>query len=125
MKTIKFRAWGGSGVKHFVHFSLLSQQDDYVVGELEDGQMGRPCMDKDEIDEVMQFTGLLDKNGKEIYEGDILKIPNSGRSEVKWNYGEWNVEDFSHNAGSNNIYNFLESEIEVIGDIYSTPELLS
>lgn len=70
---------------------------------------------------IMQYTGLKDKNGKEIYEGDIVDTEN-GIYEVLW-YGEGACFRF-HILGS------LESplnydDIKVIGNIYENPELLA
>ena len=91
-----------------------------------DGTFGFP---EDEIYTVMQFTGLLDKNGKEIYEGDVVKDEYSTREIV-----------FHMPDGVNNIYGFTQREIsydgwiglnrvendfEIIGNIYENSDLLS
>jgi len=76
---------------------------------------------------LMQYTGLKDKNGKEIYEGDIVKS-DTGQGAVEWMYSGW----YAHGAGENkdeNIFlwalnNQLGNELEVIGNIYENPELL-
>ena len=75
--------------------------------------------------ELMQFTGLHDKNGKEIWEGDRIKDNVNGLIwEVFWNeakgqwFARWDyVEDPLFNRP-------LDKRIEVIGNIYSNPELL-
>lgn len=69
--------------------------------------------------EIMQFTGLKDKDGKEIYEGDIIKGSAPYPKEVKWighfNYAGWNI-----GAGHDGRMHY-----EIIGNIYEHPELLS
>ena len=84
--------------------------------------------------ELMQFTGLLDKNKKEIYEGDVvnyeIKLPKEilyKKGIVKWDedwasfaiYDKIN-DNFAQESDWVKIYN----SIEVIGNIYDNPELL-
>ena len=83
---------------------------------------------------LMQFTGLLDKNGKEIYEGDILKSELGKISEVQWvnenigvNGGEYGIGYVGWIAdfyGDKSDCGLNEWNIEVIGNIYENPELL-
>lgn len=81
---------------------------------------------------IMQYTGLKDKNGKEIYEGDIVISANNSTHEIK--FGEWEIRmdegeningiGFSFSGGEP----FAESvgkPYEIIGNIYETPELLT
>lgn len=67
---------------------------------------------------LMQFTGLKDKNGKEIYEGDILKNTFGELNEVRW----WDGTFVLGRDGINILNQF--TDIEVIGNIWEHPELL-
>jgi hypothetical protein len=75
--------------------------------------------------EMMQFTGLRDKNGKEIFDGDIVKIDwkdsryNPVISVVKWDEQEA-AFDFGGGTASE-----VSWSHEVIGNIYESPELLT
>ena len=69
----------------------------------------------------MQFTGLLDKNGKEIYEGDILKW-NDEVSQVMWRLYD---SMFEIEKIFNGFSERVTSDYEIIGNIYENPELLT
>lgn len=83
----------------------------------------------DPEDVLMQFTGLLDKSGKEIYEGDIVQAkhrngkPYLSPATVRWLNNEACFTACYHpDPGT---FSLLESNIEVIGNLYSNPELVS
>ena len=126
-RQLKFRFWGD--------FGELNEETDTCKKEMLYGDKfcffdHAPINDlfADKRFEVMQFTGLVDKNGKEVYEGDIV-IHDSEKIVVS--YGIQSVDAFE-GAGFN-LWSFygeklggfrLQSEIEIIGNIYEHPELL-
>ena len=67
---------------------------------------------------LMQFTGLLDKNGKECFEGDIVKNHNGYLKTIEWEDGGFVIK------GKTKTDFDCGDTIEVIGNIYETPELL-
>lgn len=82
---------------------------------------------------IMQYTGLKDKNGKEIYEGDILNSMNDNPEYDIWTYKDhknlivkWSEMYASFNGLPDYDYNSVYSfeHIEIIGNIYENPELL-
>lgn len=76
--------------------------------------------------EIMQYTGLTDKNGKEIYEGDIVNV--DGRNDP--HFCEFVQKDsggrFQFTHPKKGVWScFPKPKIEIIGNIYENPNLLS
>lgn len=129
MREIKFRAWDN------VNKIMINA---IFVGLGKVYGMTKTFKPSKELEDVilMQYTGLKDKNGKEIYEGDIVPIviEDLGRSIktvngiVKFKRGQWNIEyfhPFQKEMYICNLYRLLKRrEKEVLGNIYENPELL-
>lgn len=76
-------------------------------------------------DTVGQYTGLHDKNGKEIYEGDIVKIKyrDEDIGKVIYEHNGFSIDVTNMNKNYGRV-SFVNNFIEVIGNIYDNPELL-
>lgn len=138
MREIRFRAWdkinklmSPVGRVDFGKSALIYQP----LGMTEDGDVEWDGADiaLDNL-ELMQFTGLLDKNGKEIYEGDIVRseygvgydtkmYPSFTNGTHRVNIFEVKFEDCSYNLSKPHDGNF-DKEFEIIGNIYENPELI-
>lgn len=112
MRDIKFRAWHR-------HDGMQTPWLEIIDGGACQAMTGKP-------DEIMQFTGLKDKNGAEIYEGDLIELfeNKKGCAEVVFlnDYvGGWNLA-FKNEFASLGARN--QQDLEVIGNIHENPELL-
>jgi len=129
MREIKFRVWDpnldNGRMLYFDNFEEIVDWQDWDEWKLENSPMRNV--------DYMQFTGLLDKNGKEIYEGDIVKCTDgddevsefnsdTGIGVVEWleKWGFWNISVIENGLGDIlNVY-----DVEVIGNIHENPELV-
>lgn len=123
MRELKFRVWDKLGER----FTTCDEgyQGHYVLslkGEfhnLQNGSGGKEYI-------VQQYTGLKDKNGKEIYEGDIFK-----GGDYKWDAVRFEDGQFEVNLMGARVFSLHElccdydsERPEVIGNIFENPELL-
>lgn len=121
MRPPKYRAWDGKQMWYSSDYSLFRDFAEHHIDAIH-GQEPKK-------DILMQFTDLLDKNGKEIWEGDIIsnywRIKN-GKSPyvVKWAGARF--DPFYKILDDRDNYLLIDAlrNYEVLGDIYSTPELL-
>ena len=77
--------------------------------------------------ELMQYTGLKDRNGKEIYEGDIVNYNKEGFHNGLNGFVEWFGSGFyiAKHIPLFSIVEKFKTDIEIIGNIYQNPEILS
>ncbi len=113
MREIKFRCW---------NFENEQWETDFVVFPDGEGAGYTHCCKLSFEYLINQFTGLLDKNGIEIYEGDIIDIPGS------YNHGGLNLVEFEEQGGLSCAYILgypaVLSKGHIVGNKYENPELL-
>jgi uncharacterized phage protein (TIGR01671 family) len=139
MREYKFRALDKN--KNWVYGFLTIGMDSFFIEERHDisPTMLDPCGDtvvtRDEIDPktIGEYTGLKDKNGKEIFEGDIVSVEDFEYCMITFPSSESQVEQkrgaygFTVKTVFNSVFiPFCTShfDIEIIGNIHENPELL-
>lgn len=129
MREIKFRVWDKETKRLFVlgdgHDTFMFLPSGASYYNLQNGSGG------DDYD-LMQFTGLNDKTGKEIFEGDIctgMFYPGKSSSQLTYSVefldGGFQFINIHDSTDGHWFSEFLHDSIEVIGNIYETPELLT
>lgn len=138
MREIKFRAWDGANM----HENVSPWRHDFVISNTwhrcekssgtgifgSGGNYAEMLVPAVRFTELMQFTGLKDKNGKEICEGDIVRFKTYGDEK---HFGEIALEvKISTDYGARpympvwGYFNWVSRESEIIGNIYENPELI-
>ena len=123
MKEIKFRAWNENERK-WSYFDLRG----LLIGDKEITEAHLRLVHR------TQFTGLLDKDRKEIYDGDIVDCMaakagkyRNATGKVIWSQssaifsGAWKLENISNSLWLEDV---LTKDIQIIGNVYRNPELL-
>jgi uncharacterized phage protein (TIGR01671 family) len=114
MREILFRGKDKNGKWEYGFLSYASQEEIYYIGVTE-------LLTPVDPNTVGQFTGLLDKNGKKIFEGDIMNQSDKyGSITVKVTYCKIGFKLIG--IKEPNYWNF-NSEFEIIGNIQDNPEL--
>lgn len=117
-REIKFRIWTGKSYKQFssennrcFHSPCMSNGDGCFLFKQREDYI------------IQQFTGMFDKSGKEIYEGDILKV-RGYRGAVGQIVVRWEETRASDDMGYD-VVGFIQWDSpEVIGNIFENPELI-
>ena len=130
MREIKFRAWDAEN-KEMLKVQELDFEDTFYGGRLSiRTDQYNDYFDMEDMI-LMQYTGLKDKNEKEIYEGDVVKFDyrQDENFEIVFEDGAfWIRSKYNEYVSLHEVIEICKRpnnwQIEVIGNIYDNPELL-
>ena len=125
MRSIRFRAWH----KRYNRFIVLEkihfgENGPKAVYERDELSPTTPYIYSIEWVELMAYTGLKDQNGREIYEGDILRFSNGNIGKVFWSNLRSGFDVAFNGAIPEELDVRLADRSEVVGNIYKNKELL-
>jgi len=119
MREIKFRAWDKEAREMLPNVQNHIGNFDTAFGN----------MLRNERYELMQYTGLHDKNGKEIYEGDIVdwrgQYSENAPQPVIWYYTGWYAGYANKHLNITSLNAIEPKTMEIIGNIYENKDLLN
>lgn len=130
-REIKFRCWHKKKSKWLFGYEYKNLGGFSLFGEVVlMGELSQVTLDELNDIEIMQYTGLNDKNGMEIYENDILEMHQTINGQSKFVIinciGEYDVR-YLYNFERKYEYDIKDllsiEEMEIIGNIYENPEL--
>ena len=126
MREIKFRAFNETRNEWF--YFVIEPTDKNLESTISFGSPVWRFLKKEGLSHWGQFTGLADKHGKEIYEGDIIRIQYEGGpliGSVKFEDGWFGFQVQETENIPQHFSPFgIQDKPEVIGNIYENPELL-
>ena len=122
---LRFRAWDKE-FKEMVQVDALDFEEQLIKATYKNGNVVKEDL-KNYV--LMQSTGLTDKNGKEIFEGDVLKVTDKHSWLEVVSFSEKKAMFVSKEIGFPEsplweLFNTVLFEIEIIGNIYKNPELV-
>jgi uncharacterized phage protein (TIGR01671 family) len=128
-RKIKFRAWDKINEYMITDVDSINfiNGDRIISIDYEDREEVNSTISFDNI-YILQFTGLLDRNGNEIYEGDIVSNGDNYACEVKWSDIDyaWQLIEYGNNDGIRlHTLTAYTSTFVLLGNVFENSELLN